>query len=119
MLRGPTESPLYPRKRTSSAQERFGLKKPTSDVRLAPESGRKWAWRWRSEVDPKQKSAVSEEAEHWSLTTLREKLIRTDARMVRHDRYVAFWMAEVAVLGRMFEQILAHVARLRAPPVPA
>jgi hypothetical protein len=39
--------------------------------------------------------------------------------MVRHDRYVTFWMAEVAVLGRMFEQILAHVARLRAPPVPA
>ena len=72
-----------------------------------------------SEVDPKEKSAVSEEAEHWSLTTLREKLIRTDARMVRHDRYVTFWMAEVAVLGRMFEQILAHVARLRAPPVPA
>ncbi len=32
------KGPLYPRKRTSSAQERFGLKKPTSDVRLAPES---------------------------------------------------------------------------------
>ena len=28
------ECPLYPRKRTSSAQERFGLKKPTSDVRF-------------------------------------------------------------------------------------
>jgi hypothetical protein len=39
--------------------------------------------------------------------------------MVRHDRYVTIRMAEVAVLGRMFGQILAHVARLLAPPVPA
>ncbi len=72
---------------------------------------------FESGFDPKEKSAVSEEAEHWSLTTLREKLIRIGARMVRHGRYVTFQMAEVAVSGRMFGQILAHVARLRAPPV--
>lgn len=47
----------------------------------------------------------------WSLTTLREKL-------VRHGRYVTFQMAEVAVSRRMFGQILARIARLRAPPVP-
>ena len=74
---------------------------------------------FESAFDPKEKSAVSEEAEHWSLTTLREKLIRIGARMVRHGRYVTFQMAEVAVSGRMFGQILAHVARLRAPPVSA
>ena len=34
-------------------------------------------------------------------------------------RYVTFQMAEVAVPRRMFGQILAHIARLRAPPVPA
>jgi hypothetical protein len=56
---------------------------------------------------------------HWSLTTLREKLIKIGARMVRHGRYVTFQMAEVAVSGRMFGQILARIARLRAPPVPA
>jgi hypothetical protein len=39
--------------------------------------------------------------------------------MVRHGRYVTFQMAEVAVSGRMFGQILAHFARLRAPPVSA
>ena len=69
--------------------------------------------------DPKEKSTVSEEAEHWSLTTLREKLIRIGARMVRHGRYVRFQMAEIAVSGRMFGQTLAHVARLGTQPVPA
>ena len=57
-----------------------------------------------SQVDPQRKSAVSEEAEPWSLTTLREKLIRIGARMVRHGRYVTFQMAEVAV-----PTVLAHV----------
>ena len=56
---------------------------------------------------------------HWSLTTLREKLIKIGAKMIHHGRYVTFQMAEVAVSRRMFGQILARIARLRAPPVPA
>ncbi len=56
---------------------------------------------------------------HWSLTTLREKLVMIGARMVRHGRYVTFQIAEVAVSGRMFGQILARITRLRAPPAPA
>jgi hypothetical protein len=39
--------------------------------------------------------------------------------MARHGRYIIFQMAEVAVSARMFGQILARIARLRAPPVPA
>ncbi len=54
VVRVTPESPLFPRKRTSSAQERFGLKKRTLDVCLTPESGRKWTGRWRSAVDPKR-----------------------------------------------------------------
>ena len=49
---------------------------------------------------------------HWSLTTLREKLIKTGARIVRHARYVTFQMAEVAVPRALFEQILVRIARL-------
>ena len=56
---------------------------------------------------------------HWSLTTLREKLVKIGARMVRHGRYITFQLAEIAVSARMFGQILARIARLRAPPVPA
>jgi len=56
---------------------------------------------------------------HWSLTTLREKLVKIGTRMIRRGRYVTFQMAEVAISARMFGQILARIARLRAPPVPA
>jgi hypothetical protein len=41
--------------------------------------------------------ALPEEVEHWSLTTLREKLVKIGARIVRHGRYVVFELAEVAV----------------------
>ncbi len=37
-------------------------------------------------LDPKEKSAVPEEVEHWSLTALREKLIKIGAKVVRHGR---------------------------------
>jgi hypothetical protein len=63
--------------------------------------------------------ALPQAMAHWSLTTLREKLVRIGARMARHGRYITFQLGEVAVLGRMFGQILARITRLRAPPVPA
>jgi Transposase DDE domain group 1 len=39
--------------------------------------------------------ALPQEVEHWSLTTLREKLVKIGARIVRHGRYVVFQLAEV------------------------
>jgi hypothetical protein len=36
-------------------------------------------------------------AEHWSLTSLREKLINVGAKVVSHGRYVTFQLAEVGV----------------------
>ncbi len=58
------------------------------------------------------------EVAHRSLTTLREKRLKIGARMVRHGRYITFQLAEVAVSRQVFGQILARIARLRAPPVP-
>jgi hypothetical protein len=58
-------------------------------------------------------------AASWSLTSLREKLIKIGAKVVRHGRYVTFQLAEVAVSRQMFADILALIARLRAPPAPA
>jgi len=41
--------------------------------------------------------ALPEEVEHWSLTTLREKLVKISAKVVRHGRYVTFQLAGVAL----------------------
>lgn len=54
---------------------------------------------------------------HWSLTTLREKLIKIGAKVVRSARYVIFQMAEVAVPKQLFAAILHRIGRLRSPPL--
>ena len=41
--------------------------------------------------------ALPKAVEHWTLTTLREKLVKIGAKVVRHGRYVVFQLAEVAV----------------------
>jgi hypothetical protein len=56
---------------------------------------------------------------HWSLTSLREKLVKIGAKIVTHARYVIFQMAEVAVPSDLFQEILRAIAQLRAPPAPA
>jgi hypothetical protein len=63
--------------------------------------------------------ALPETTEPWSLTSLREKLIKIGAKVVSHGRYVTFQLAEVAVSRQMSAEILSLIARLRAPPVPA
>jgi hypothetical protein len=63
--------------------------------------------------------AMPKTAQSWSLTSLREKLIKIGAKVVSHGRYVTFQMAEVAVPRQMFADILSLIARLRAPPAPA
>ncbi len=63
--------------------------------------------------------ALPKEVEHWSLTTLREKLVKIRAKVARHGRYVTFQLAEVAVPRRLFEKILSPIDDLRRKPVPA
>ena len=59
--------------------------------------------------------ALPRSVKHWSLTTLREKLIKIGAKVVTHARYVVFQMAEVAVPKRLFRAILERIRRLRLP----
>jgi Transposase DDE domain group 1 len=63
--------------------------------------------------------AMPKTVEGWSLTSLREKLIKIGAKVVSHGRYVTFQLAEVAVPRRLFAEILSLITRLRAPPVLA
>ena len=62
--------------------------------------------------------ALPEEVAQWSLTTLREKLVKIGAKVVRHGRYVTFQLAEVAMPGSLFEKILGLIDDLRRRPVP-
>jgi hypothetical protein len=60
--------------------------------------------------------ALPDEVKQWSLTTLRERLVKIGAKIVRHGRSVTFQMAEVMVPRELFQQILAAIATLRASP---
>jgi hypothetical protein len=54
---------------------------------------------------------------NWSLTSMKEKLIKIGAKVVSHGRYVAFQMAEVAIPRNLFADILRLIAELRTPHV--
>ena len=63
--------------------------------------------------------ALPAEVEHWSMTTLRDRLVKIGARIVRHGRSVIFQMAEVMVPRGLFEKVLSAIAALRPlPPTP-
>ncbi len=62
---------------------------------------------------------LPEVVEHWSLTTLREELIKIGATVVSHGRYDTFQPAEVAVPRELFPKILTPIDDLRPTPGPA
>jgi hypothetical protein len=53
------------------------------------------------------------EVERWSLTTLRERVVKIGAKVVTHARYTVFQMAEVAVPRDLFRRILELINGLR------
>jgi len=63
--------------------------------------------------------ALPEAVKQWSLTSLKEKLIKIGAKVVRHGRYVIFQMAEVSVPRELFQEILRLIDGLRPRPAPA
>ncbi len=63
--------------------------------------------------------ALPEAIEHWSLTTLRENLVKMGAKVVRHGRYITFQLAGVAVPRSLFRKIPSLIDGLRRRPAPA
>jgi hypothetical protein len=57
--------------------------------------------------------ALPEEMKTWSLTSLREKVVKIGAKVVTHARYAVFQMAEVAVPRELFGRILDMIDDLR------
>ena len=60
-----------------------------------------------------QRSLAEEAQAGWTLTTLREKLIKIGAKVVAHAKYVIFQLAEVAVPRPLFARILERISQLR------
>ena len=50
-----------------------------------------------------------------ALATLREKLVKIGAKVVRHSRYMIFRLAEVAIPRALFAAILSRIEQ----PAPA
>jgi len=63
--------------------------------------------------------ALPKSVKQWSLRTLRDKLIKIGAKVVRHSRYVIFQMAEVAVPRMLYREILDRIRQLRFLTIPA
>jgi len=66
--------------------------------------------------------ALPASVKHWTLTTLRDKLIKIGGKMVHHARYVTFQLAEVAVPRWLYRAILERIRRFavimpRAAPI--
>ncbi len=72
-----------------------------------------------SAYSQKRTLALPKKVGHWSLTTLREKLVKIGAKVVSNGRYVTFQLAEVAVPRNLFREILRRIDELRRRPAPA
>ena len=60
-----------------------------------------------------RQAVLPQAVRHWTLTTLREKLIKIGVKVVRHSRKIIFQMAEVAIPRELFRAILERIGRLR------
>src|SRR3712207_3575233 len=61
--------------------------------------------------------ALPSEVERWSLSSLREKVVKIGAKVATHARYTVFQMAEVAVPRDLFRRILHMITSLRPKQV--
>ena len=60
--------------------------------------------------------ALPKEISTWSLTSMKERVIKVGARLVMHARRLVFQMAEVSLTRGLFSRILERIRQLE--PVP-
>ena len=61
--------------------------------------------------------ALPKSIKDWSLRTMREKLVKIGAKVVKHARYVTFQLAEVLVSRSLFCELLERIHRLKPVPI--
>ncbi len=59
---------------------------------------------------------LPEAVSDWSMTTLRDRLVKIGAKIVSHGRSITFQMAEFMVSRGLFRHILDAIAALRPLP---
>ena len=62
--------------------------------------------------------ALPKSVKEWSLTTLREKLIKIGTKVDRYSQYMVFQMAEVAVPRPLFRELFDRIRQLRLLAIP-
>jgi Transposase DDE domain group 1 len=60
--------------------------------------------------------ALPESVNHWSLTSIQTRLIKTGGRLVHHARRLVFQLAEILVTREMLTGMLERISRLRLAP---
>jgi len=81
-------------------------------LRFSATSSRRPATRQTTDLSQSQvrgQNFLPREVKHWSLTKLRERLIKIGAKVVSRSKAVTFQMAEVAVPRRLFASILDRI----------
>ncbi|MDY6796446.1 MAG: IS1380 family transposase [Actinomycetota bacterium] len=61
--------------------------------------------------------ALPSKISHWSLSSVQLKLIKIGAKVISHARRTIFQMAEVAIPGELFAEVLARIRGLTAVPI--
>jgi len=54
--------------------------------------------------------------QHWSLTSLQQRLFKTGGRLIRHARHFILQLAESHLTLRLFAQIVGRIERLAWHP---
>ena len=64
---------------------------------------------------PVAATGAAEEIDHWSLTSLQQRLVKTGGRLVKHVRYHWLLLAEGNLTRRVFGSILLRIWALPLP----
>jgi len=59
--------------------------------------------------------ALPQRIEHWSLTSLQQRLVKTGGRLVKHARYYWLYLAEGHLNRRRFGAMLGRIALVPTP----
>ncbi len=59
--------------------------------------------------------ALAKKIGNWSLTSLRQRLVKTGGRLVKHARYYWLLLAESHLTRRLFGAMLQRIAALPSP----